>query len=101
MVFHIIENVFNGIITGFNHFTCANGLKLLRIFLRIALIFIVFAFEKNSVALVLIDLVLTVSQIVVELVYVKVRLKTKVRLSFKNWDKEIFKESFDIFKIVS
>ena len=94
MVFHIIENVFNGIITGFNHFTFANGLKLFRIFSRIALIFIVFAFEKNSVALVLIDLVLTVAQIIVELVYVKVKLKTRARISFKNWDKEIFKESF-------
>lgn len=94
MVFHIIENVFNGIISGHNKFTFANGLKLFRILSRIALIFIVFCFVKNSVALVLIDLVLTVLQIVVEFVYVKVKLKVKVRISFRNWDKEIFKESF-------
>lgn len=94
MVFHIIENIFNGIISGHNNFTFANGLKLFRIISRIALIFIVFSFEKNAVALVLIDLVLTVFQIAVEFVYVKVKLKVKVKLSFKNWDKEIFKESF-------
>ena len=82
MVFHIIENVFNGIISGHNKFTFANGLKLFRILSRIALIFIVFCFVKNSVALVLIDLVLTVLQIVVEFVYVKVKLKVKVRISF-------------------
>ena len=94
MLLHIIENVFNGIITGFNNFTFANGLKLLRIFSRIALIFIVFAFQKSSVALVLIDLVLTGLQIIIEFFYVKKKLNTKVRLSFKNWDKEIFKDSF-------
>ncbi len=94
MVFHIIENVFNGIISGYNNFTFANGLKLFRILSRIALIFIVFSFIKNAVVLVLIDLILTVSQIIIEYIYVKVKLKTKVRLSFRNWDKEIFKESF-------
>lgn len=94
MVFHIIENVFNGIISGHNHFTFANGLKLIRILSRIALIFIVFAFVKNAVVLVLIDLVLTVVQIAIEFLYVRLKLHVKVRLSFKNWDKGIFKESF-------
>ena len=94
MVFHIIENVLNGVISGFNRFTFANGVKLIRILLRIGLLFVIFAFVKSAVALVLIDLVLTVLQIAVEFIYINVNLKTKVRLSFKNWDKEIFKESF-------
>lgn len=94
MVFHIIENVFNGIISGFNKFTISNGIKLGRILLRVIFLFVVFHFVKSAVALVLIDLVLTVSQIVIEFVYIQLILKTKVRLSFKNWDKAIFKESF-------
>ncbi len=94
MVFHIIENVFNGIISGFNKFSVANGLKLFRILSRIALLFIVFSFIKSAVVLVLIDLVLTVIQIFAEIFYVRIKLKTKVKISFKNWDKEIFKESF-------
>lgn len=94
MVLHIVENVFNGIITGHNNFTFANSMKLFRIVARILLIFVVFSFVKNSVVLVLIDLVLTAVQIAVEYIYVKAKLKTRVRLSFKNWDKEIFRESF-------
>lgn len=94
MVFHIIENVFNGVISGFNKFTISNGIKLGRILFRVALLFIVFIFVKSAVALVLIDLFLTVVQIIIEFVYIKIKLKTKIKLSFKNWDKELFKESF-------
>ncbi len=94
MVFHIIENVFNGVISGFNKFTVSNGLKLGRILLRVGLLFVVFAFVKSAVALVLIDLVLTIAQILIEFIYINLKLKTKVKISFKNWDKAIFKESF-------
>ncbi|MBR4287214.1 MAG: oligosaccharide flippase family protein [Clostridia bacterium] len=94
MVLHVIENVINGVISGFNKFTVSNGLKLSRILLRVGLLFTVFAFVKSAVALVLIDLVLTVAQILIELIYIRAKLQTKVRLSFKNWDKAIFKESF-------
>ena len=34
MIAHIFENVFNGIIGGYNRFTLANGLKLLRLLIR-------------------------------------------------------------------
>ena len=94
MVFHIIENVFNGVISGFNKFTVSNGLKLGRILLRVGLLFVVFIFIKSSVALVLIDLGLTIAQILVEFIYIKVKLKTKVKISFRNWEKGVFKESF-------
>jgi O-antigen/teichoic acid export membrane protein len=46
------------------------------------------------VALVLIDLVLTLLLIVAEFIYIKLKLHTKVRLSFKKWDSAVFKESF-------
>ncbi len=94
MVFHIIENVFNGVISGFNKFTISNGIKLGRILLRVGLIFVVFVFVKSAVSLVLIDLALTIIQIVIEFIYINIKLKTKIKLSFKNWDKAIFKESF-------
>ncbi len=94
MVFHIIENIFNGIISGHNKFIFANGLKIIRILVRIASIFIIFCFIRNAVVLVLIDLVLTVALLIAELIYVKFILKVKVRLSFKNWDRAVFSESF-------
>ena len=94
MVFHIIENVFNGVISGHNRFTFANGLKLIRILARIVLIFIAFVFVKSAVVLVVIDLVLTLGLISVEFIYIRKALDVRVRLSFKNWDKEVFEESF-------
>lgn len=94
MVFHIIENIFNGIISGHNKFIFANGMKLLRILVRILSIFVIFNFVKNAVVLVIIDLVLTVILLIAEVIYVKLCLKVKARLSFKDWDKEVFSESF-------
>ncbi len=94
MMFHILENIFNGIISGYNKFTFANGLKLIRILVRIALIFIVFIFWKNPMALVLIDLGLTVVLLLAEAVYVSKALSVKVKLSFRNWDKAVFLDSF-------
>lgn len=94
MVFHIIENIFNGIISGHNNFTFANSLKLLRIILRISLVLLILSFKKNAIVLVLIDLLLTLIQIVTEFLYVKTKLNVKVKLSFRNWDKAIFIESF-------
>lgn len=94
MMFHFLENILNGIISGYNKFTFANGLKLIRILLRVASVFVVFAFWKNAVALVLIDFVLTLLLIAAEYVYIRKNLKTRVRLSFKNWDMAVFKESF-------
>lgn len=94
MVFHIIENIFNGIISGHNKFIFANGMKLLRILVRIASIFVIFNFIKSAVVLVIIDLVLTVTLLIAEVIYVRLKLKVSVRLSFKNWDKAVFSESF-------
>ena len=45
MMFHFLENILNGIISGYNKFTFANGLKLIRILLRVASVFVVFAFQ--------------------------------------------------------
>ena len=94
MIFHIVENVFNGVISGFNKFTVSNGIKLGRILLRVTLLFVVFAFVKSAVALVLIDLVITVLQIIVEFVYIKIKLGARIKITFKNWDKGLFIESF-------
>lgn len=94
MVFHIIENVFNGVISGFNKFMVSNGIKLGRILLRVAMLFIIFFFVKSAVALVLIDLVLTVIQTIAEFIYIKIKLKISIKITFKNWEKELFVESF-------
>lgn len=92
MIFHVFENVINGIIGGFNRFKFSNGLKILRILLRIVLILTVLPIFKSSLLLVFIDLALVVALIIVELLYVAVKLKVKIK--FSHWDKPLFWDSF-------
>lgn len=88
---HIIENVFNGIITGSNRFGFGNGVKLIRLALRISFTVILLLFIKNSLVLVLLDLTLTILCVMVEMFYVYNVLHIKVK--FSHWDKSIFFES--------
>jgi len=94
LMLHIVENVFFGIMSGFNCFTFANGMKLARILVRMALIYGVLYFVQNAIVLVLIDLFLTLLLIVIEMLYIRFFLHVRLRLSFKGWDKAVFKESF-------
>ncbi|MBQ8291229.1 MAG: oligosaccharide flippase family protein [Clostridia bacterium] len=92
IVAHIFENVMNGVISGYNKFTFANGLKLLRLMIRIILtIGLLFVFN-NSMTLVVIDVVLIFGLLITEWFYVCFALKLKVR--FKVWENKLFKESF-------
>ena len=94
LVLHIIENIFNGIITGYNNFIFGNGIKLVRILLRIVLIYVILAKYKSAVMLVSIDLMLTVIAVLIEAVYIQKIYNLKFKISLKNWDWFVFKESF-------
>ena len=91
MILHVFENVFNGVITGHNQFVFGNGTKVLRILLRSALIVAMLNIFKNSVALVLIDIAITVLFLIVELCYIKLALNVKIK--FSKWEKHVFLES--------
>ncbi len=94
LVAHIIENILNGIIAGYNRFTFANGLKLVRVGLRIALVILFLGVFRSALYLAVVDLFLTLFLIASEYIYIKVVLHQKVRVSFRNWDMEVFKDSF-------
>ena len=94
ILFHLIENVFYGILAGYNRFAFSNGTKLLRILLRVVLIYVVLFFFKSSIALVLIDLVLTILLILVEYFYIRWSISIKLSVTIGNWDKAVFSESF-------
>lgn len=94
LVLHVLENLLNGVISGYNRFTFANGMKLARILCRMILIYGLLLVIKSAMALVLIDLVLTLILLIVEACYIRFSLKTKIRLSFRGWDKAVFGESF-------
>ncbi|MCD8058659.1 MAG: oligosaccharide flippase family protein [Bacteroides fragilis] len=94
VIFHILENVFNGILTGFNNFILANGIKLLSIIFRMGLILLILSSLQSAIALVLIDLGLTIATLIAEFVISVKRYRIKIRISFKGWDRQVFKESF-------
>ena len=94
MIMHIFENLLNGVLTGFNRFTVANSLKLIRIIFRIILLFVILPIYKSSLVIVSIDVVLTFIMIAIEYMYAILRLHVRVSPNFKNWDMTVFKESF-------
>lgn len=89
---HIVENVLNGIISGYNRFVFANGIKLSSLLLKILLYFVVLPIFKNSLTIVAISLFLEVLIIITNYIYVSKFIGHKIHLY--RWDMPLFKESF-------
>lgn len=94
VVIHIVENVFNGIITGCNNFIFGNGIKLITLLVKIILIGSLLTVFKSAVVLVCIDLALSAANVIIEVIYIKAVYKFRIRISFRSWNKEAFRESF-------
>ncbi len=92
IVVHMFENFLNGIISGYNQFVFANGIKLIRLISRIALIVLFLSIFKNTLVLVAVDLICTLFFILAELAFLSFRLKVKVK--YTRWEGNVFKESF-------
>lgn len=92
VVCHLFENVLNGVISGYNRFLFANGIKLVRLILRIGLTVFLLQIFPNSVALVAIDVLLILLLVGLEFWYLRKRLALKVRSG--RFDKPLFLESF-------
>lgn len=92
IVLHLFENVLNGVISGYNCFLFANGIKLVRLILRIGLTVFLLQIFPNSVALVVIDVMLILLLVGLEFWYLRKRLAVKV--GGGRFDKPLFLESF-------
>lgn len=92
VVMHIYENVFYGIISGYNKFAFSNSLKIVMLLLKIVLYYIILPIVRTSLAIVIISVSIECIIIGVEYIYVKNKLHHRIRLI--KWDNEIFKESF-------
>lgn len=91
VMFHVLENVMNGVITGHNNFMFGNGIKVLRLLIRIACTVILLKFFTDSLTIVLIDLALTMMFLLVE--FLHVRRKLGIRIKLTKWEKTLFMES--------
>lgn len=92
LVSHILENILNGVITGYNHFIFGNGIKTVRLICRAVLVFVFIKKYPNAEALVYIDLLVIILMILLELLYIKKTLR--VKFIYYRWDSNLFKESF-------
>ena len=91
LICHVMENVLNGIIKGYNNFVFGNGIKLLRLVIRIALIVALLTFLKSPFTIVIIDLAITVACLFAEYIFIRFKLHLIIKLS--KWEKAIFVES--------
>lgn len=91
MIFHVFENVMNGVITGSNDFLVGNGIKVLRLVARSLLLIVLLTIFRDTRVIAIIDIVITVAVLISELLYVIVKLHMPVR--FTHWDKSVFLES--------
>lgn len=94
VVFTIVENFLNGIITGYNQFILGNGLKLLKLTTRILLIYFVLPAFPNAVFLVWIQLGLSMAGTLGQLLYVVRKIRIPRVFAREPWEKGVFKESF-------
>ncbi len=93
VVLHIFENVFFGIISGYNRFIFSNTLKLTALMVKIVIYLIVLPIFKNSLAIVITTIAIEIFIVALEYLYIKSSLKHKIKLYV--WDKGLFNETFN------
>ncbi len=92
LVIHVFENLLNGIISGYNKFVFANGIKVLRLIARVMLVVVFLGMFENPLTLAVIDLAITSGFVFVEIAFIIFKLKVTVKLV--KWDRAVFSESF-------
>lgn len=92
MICTIIDNVLFGVITGCNRFVFSNGIKLSGLATKVISIFVLLTIWKSAVVVVLIQLFLTLFNVIANYIYITKALKIKIRIA--KWENTLFKESF-------
>lgn len=94
LIFNIIENLLNGIITGYNNFIFGNGIKLLKLLIRILLIFVLLPVSRDARILVGINMGLSLLGIGIEFAYIVKRYPLRLTFRVSTWEPGVFRESF-------
>ncbi len=89
---HLWENVLDGVITGYNRFIAVNGIRLMRIVLRILFTYVGLGVWKSPLLLVWLDFALLLFILLCEIIFIRFALKQRVEFIF--FDTGIFRESF-------
>lgn len=91
MLIVVIENVLNGLITGYNRFIFGNGIKLINLLIKALLIWLLLKVYNHAITIVLIGLLLTLAMLLAQVIYIKLNLK--LRIHYTSWDKTIFAQA--------
>lgn len=91
MMLYVFENMINGVITGCDRFIFGNGIKVIRLLSRVALILTLLAVFQNSLVIVLVDMSITIASILIEMMYVIKKLHIVPKYSY--WNCALFIES--------
>lgn len=96
----IFGNSFTGIIRAYERYFFEKSINILKIVIRPAIILILLMKANDSISIVLCDLFLTISILIIKIVYCKYKLKVKIKL--KIIDKSIFMKffSFSFFSLL-
>lgn len=89
---YLMRDVFTGIINGYEKFAYSGLLKVFRIVFRVILILILLNLGFKSIGLVVCDLIVSITLILLDLVFCFGKLKVKAR--FYYFDKILFKTMF-------
>ena len=92
IMLRMLENLFFGILNGYERFIFSNSARLINIILKLAVIAVLLPLVKNVKLVVLAETALVTLTIIVFSVYFRIVLKFKPKL--KKWDFSLFKESF-------
>ncbi len=90
--FTIFGDSYSGIIRGHELFALSYLTKTFKIIGRVALIILLINLGLKSVAIVSVDLFLTVCVVIFDIVFSRVKLKERPK--FQSWDKEVMKTTF-------
>ena len=89
---YLMRDVFTGIINGYEKFAYSGLLKVFRIAFRVILILILLSLGFKSIGLVMCDLIVSITLILLDVVFCFGKLKVKAR--FYYFDKILFKTMF-------
>ena len=92
MIVAIFANIFQGVVIGYERFSFANGIQLLKIGIRFLLIFILLCVGLGAIAISIADIVANLLFLVFMVVYAALKLEAYPKLI--KWDNTLFKASF-------
>lgn len=92
LVLNMYEKVMFNVISGCEHYSFANGMKLLHIIMKLFLSYKLVSRTEKTVTLLQIEIILLIITLLLQSVYLKNRVGIRIR--FHYWDNTLFKQSF-------